>query len=1101
MIPRIVAWSARHRLLVMSTTLIALFSAVWAVSRLPLDAIPDLSDTQVIVFSRWDRSPNVIEDQVTLPVVSALRGGARVKTVRGVSDYGYSFVYVLFEDGTDPYWARSRVAEQLAKILPGLPDGVRTELGPDATSVGWVYQYALRDDSGAHDLAALRGLQDRLLRYRLEAVPGVAEVASIGGAVRQYQVSLDPDAQLAYGVPLARVVEAVRAGNDERGGRTLEIAGAEFMIRGRGSIESADDIEKSVVADGGKLGRPILIGDLARVSLGPGPRRGVADLDGAGDTVGAVVVMRQGENALALIGRIERALDEIRPSLPAGVTIVPVYDRAPLIRRSLSTLFRALGEEMLIVSGVILLFLWHAPSAIGPICTIPTAVVLAFLPLYALGVGINVMSLAGIAISIGVLVDGAIVEVENAYKRLQQWQAGGGRGDFHAVRLAALQEVAPSVFFSLLVIAVGFLPLFALEGQEGRMFSPLAWSKTLAMALAAVLAITLDPALRMTFARMEPFRFRPLAFCRLWNWLAVGSYRPEEQHPVSRILFRAYEPVCRFVLRRPLATIGVALALTLSTVPLALRLGSEFMPPFDEGTLLYMPSTLPGISVTEAQRLINVQDRILKEVPEVETVFGKAGRFDSSTDPAPLSMIETTIVLKPNAQWREKPRWYSAAPEWSKSPLRLIWPDRISPEDLRADLDSRLRLPGVPNNWTMPIRGRIDMLATGIRTPVGVKVLGPDVEGIERIAEQLEGLLRELPGTRSVVAERSAGGYFIDVVPNRDALAFHGASVADLNRAVAIAIGGAPVAEVIDGRERIEISVRYPRERRERPSDIASVLIPVVSGANVALGEVAEIRRVEGAGMIRNEDGRLAAYVLVDVEDRDVGGWVDAARAAVDAKFELPPGYSLVWSGQYESMQRVGDRLRSIVPLVLGSIAVLLFLSTRSFVKVGIVLLAVPFSLIGAVWLLHVLDYQLSVAVWVGMIALMGLDAETGVFMLLFLDLAVDARKREGNLRTVADLKDAIVEGAVKRIRPKLMTVLAAMLGLMPLLWSTGSGADTMKRVAAPMVGGLVTSFLLELVVYPAIYLLWKGGDVRSETPPDEPRPARVGSSVLSIAS
>jgi len=1099
-IARIVSWSAGHRLLVITATGIALLLAGWAARQLPLDAIPDLSDTQVILFSRWDRSPDVIEDQVTLPIVSALLGGARVKAVRGVSDYGYSFVYVIFEDGTDTYWARSRVAEQLTKILPALPEGVRTELGPDATSVGWVYQYALRDDSGRHDLAELRSLQDRLLKYPLQAVSGVAEVASIGGAVRQYQVSVDPDALAAYDIPLARVVDAIRAGNDERGGRLLEISGSEFMIRAQGSIRSGEDLEKIVVADGGGLDRPILIGDLARVALGPGPRRGVADLDGAGDTVGAVVVMRQGENALAVIERVERVLDGMRSSLPDGVEIVPVYDRAPLIRRALDTLLRALTEEMLIVSGVILLFLWHVPSAVVPIMTIPAAVVLAFLPLHAVGIGINVMSLAGIAISIGVLVDGAIVEVENAYKRLQEWQAGGGRGDFHAVRLAALQEVAPSVFFSLLVVAVAFLPIFALEEQEGRMFEPLAWSKTLAMALAAVLAITLDPALRMTFARMEPFSFRPRVLCRLWNGFAVGRYRAEEDHPISRVLFDVYEPVCRFVLRHPLATIGAALALTASTVPIALRLGSEFMPPFDEGTLLYMPSTLPGISVTEAQRLINIQDRILREVPEVETVFGKAGRFESSTDPAPLSMMETTIVLKPAAAWREKSRWYSGLPDWFKPPLRLVWPDRISSDELLADLDARLRLPGVPNNWTMPIRGRIDMLATGIRTPIGVKVLGPDVDGIQKIAERLEVVLRDLPGTRSVVAERSAGGHFIDVVPNRDALAFHGASVADVNRTVAIAIGGAPVTEVIEGRERIEVSVRYPRERRDRPAEIASALVPLASGGSAALGDLAEIRRVEGPGMIRNENGRLAGYVLVDVEGSDFGGWVDAAKAAVGANIELPPEYALVWSGQYESMQRVAGRLEGLVPLVLGSIVLLLFLSTRSFAKVGIVLLALPFSLIGAVWLLYVLDYHTSVAVWVGMIALMGLDAETGVFMLLFLDLATDERRRTGRLRDLTDLHEAIVDGAVKRIRPKLMTVLAAMLGLMPLLWSVGSGADTMKRVAAPMVGGLVTSFLLELLVYPPVYLLWKRRSLGASTPPHDARSTPAPSLAPAIA-
>ncbi|MBK7952113.1 MAG: efflux RND transporter permease subunit [Deltaproteobacteria bacterium] len=1079
MIARIVEWSARNHFAVLSAVGLLFLGALWTLRQLPVDAIPDLSDTQVIVFSRWDRSPDAIEDQVTHPIVTALLGVPRVKVVRGLSDYGSSFVYVLFEDGTEIDWARSRIVERLDQILTALPDGVRTELGPDATSVGWVYQYALRDTSGRHDLAELRSLQDWLLRFHLQAVPGVAEVAAVGGFVKQFQVSVDPDALLAYDVPLARVLDAVRRGNRETGGRLLEIAGTDCMVRGRGTADSNEDIEKIVVAPRSQLGRPLLVEDLARVSLGPEARRGIADLDGMGDTVGAVVVMRQGENALDVIERIEVAIDEIEPSLPPGVEIIPVYDRAPLIRRALETLQRALTEEMLIVTLVILAFLWHLPSAIVPIVTIPVAIVLAFVPLYLSGVGINVMSLAGIAISIGVLVDGAIVEVENAYKRLQEWDASGRKGDFRAVRLAALQEVAPSVFFSLLVISVSFLPVFALEEQEGRMFEPLAWAKTWTMAIAAGLAITLDPALRMLFSRMDPVQFEPRIVCDLWNRLTVGRYRSEESHPVSRRLFQIYTPVCRFVLRHPKKVIATAAAITLSTVPIGLRLGSEFMPPLDEGTLLYMPSTLPGISVTEAQRVVNLQDRIIESFPEVASVFGKAGRFESSTDPAPLSMIETTIVLKPESEWRQKPRWYDDAPEWIKPPLRRLWPDRISTDELLAELDARLQLPGIPNNWTMPIRGRIDMLTTGIRTPIGVKILGPDLDGIQRIAEQLEPLLKTVPGTRSVVSERSTGGHYLDIVANRDALARYGLSVADVTEMVSSAIGGTNVSEVVRGRERVAIHVRYARDFRDAPRRLESILVPLESGGRVSLGELAEFHRIEGPSMIRNESGRLASFVLVDLESRDTGRWVREARAVVVDHLTVPAGYSLVWSGQYESLQRVRDRLTIVVPLVLAAIALLLYLNTRSAVKVGIVLLAVPFSLIGAIWLLYLLDYQLSIAVGIGMIALMGLDAETGVFMLLYLDLAHDARLKEGRLQTVEDLHESIVEGAVKRVRPKLMTVLAAMTGLLPLLWSLGSGADTMKRVAAPMVGGLATSFLLELLVYPALYLLWKSRELR----------------------
>ena len=1080
MIARVIAFSAAHRLLVLLLAGVAVAAALWTLPRLQLDALPDLSDTQVIVFSRWDRSPDVIEDQVTYPIVSALLGSPRVKVVRGLSDFGVSFVYVIFEDGTDLYWARARVLEQLGRILPSLPEGVRSELGPDATSVGWVYQYALRDVSGRHDLSELRALQDWFLRFQLQSVPGVAEVAPVGGFVEQYQVDVDPAALLARGVTLAGVVEAVRRGNGESGGRLLEIAGTEVAVRGRGRVASGEDLEKIVVGRDPATGAPILLRSVARVSLGPEPRRGVADLDGEGDTAGGVVVMRHGENALAVSDRVRAKLAELAHALPEGVEIVTVYDRAPLVRRSIDTLLRALGEEIAIVSVVVLLFLWHLPSAIVPIVTIPVAVLLAFVPLWAFGVPVNVMSLAGVAISIGVLVDGAIVEVENAYKRLQEWISGGRRGDGHAARLAALQEVGPAMFFSLLVIAVAFLPVFTLVDQEGRLFGPLAVAKTLAMALAALLAVTLDPALRMTFTRIEPLRWRPRWLAASVNALCVGRYRPEEEHPVSRVLCRAYEPACRWVLRRPGTTLVAAFALVASTVPVYLRLGSEFMPPFDEGSLLYMPTTLPGLSITEAQRILNVQNRILTSFPEVERVFGKAGRVESSTDPAPPSMIETTILLRPETEWRRKERWYGVLPELLQAPLRRIWPDRISLDELRDEMDAHLRLPGVPNIWTMPIRNRIDMLATGVRTPVGVKILGPDLGIVQGVGEKVEALLQRVPGTRGVVAERSADGSFLDFDIDRDALARHGLSVADVNDVIAAAIGGVNVTSTIAGRERHAVRVRYARDFRDDARRLREILVPLSDGGQVPLGELAEIRRTRGPSMIRDENGQLAAYVHVDLADRDAGGWVEEARGLVARELSLPAGYTLVWSGQYESMQRVAERLRLVVPLTLILIALLLYANTGSAVKVGIILLAVPFSLIGAVWLLWALDYNLSIAVWVGMIALMGLDAETGVFMLLFLDMSYEKRRREGRLRGRADLEEAVLEGAVGRLRPKLMTVTASFVGLLPLLWATGSGADVMKRVAAPMVGGLVTSFLLELLVYPVLYLLWKQRELRS---------------------
>jgi Cu(I)/Ag(I) efflux system membrane protein CusA/SilA len=1074
MIARVIEFSARNRVLVLLLTGIALVGAFWTMQHIPLDAIPDLSDTQVIVFSRWDRSPDILEDQVTYPIVTALLGAPHVKAIRGFSDFGYSYVYVIFEDGTDLYWARSRVLEYLSKILPQLPDGVRTEVGPDATSVGWVYQYALIDRSGRHDLAALRSLQDWYLRYALQSVPGVAEVAAVGGFTKQYQVNVDPDLLLAYDVPLTQVIDAIRKGNNEVGGRLLEFAGTEYMVRGRGYVHGVDDIERIAVGVDAKTGTPILVRNVAQVGIGPDLRRGVADFDGLGDAVGGIVVMRHGENALAVIERVKAALAALAPTLPEGVEIVPTYDRSGLIRRSIDTLIHSLGEEIAIVSLVILVFLWHVPSAIVPIVTIPVSVCLAFIPLYFMGLTSNIMSLAGIAISIGVLVDGAIVEVENAYKRLEQWVAGGRRGDFHAVRLQALKEVGPSVFFSLLVIAVAFMPIFTLVDQEGRLFKPLAYSKNLTMVLAAILAVTLDPAMRMLFTRMDRFAFRPRPLARLANAVLVGTYYPEERHPISRALFRVYEPVCRWVLRHRFVTIAAATLLVVTAIPAYLRLGSEFMPPLNEGDFLYMPTALPGMSVTEAQRVLQIQDRILRTFPEVARVFGKAGRADTPTDPAPFSMVETTVLLKPEAEWPPVERWYSQYPPIVRRIASRITPAHRTLDELQNEMDAQLRLPGIPNIWTMPIKNRIDMLSTGVRTPVGIKILGPDLAVIQHLGEQLEPILRGVRGTRNVIAERTAGGYYVDFDLHRDALARYGLSVTDAQAIIVSAIGGENVTTTIEGRARYGVNVRYARDFRDDVPSLRRVLVPTASGAHIPLAQLADIRMVEGPAMIRNESGQLAGYVYVDIAGRDIGGYVDAAKAAVQRELALPKGYQLLWSGQYENLARVRQRLTVVLPLTIVLIALLLYVNTKSAVKAGIVLLAVPFSLVGAVWLLYALGYHTSIAVWVGMIALMGLDAETGVFMLLFLDLAYDDAVRAGRMRTAADLEEAIVHGAVKRIRPKMMTVTAMFMGLLPIMWSMGTGADLMKRIAAPMVGGVFSSFLLELLVYPVLYAIWK---------------------------
>ena len=1074
MIRRIIAFSARNRALVLITALAAAAGGLYEVKNINLDAIPDLSDTQVIVYSKWDRSPDVVEDQVTYPVVTSLLGLPKVKTIRGFSDFGFSYVYVIFEDGTDIYWARSRVLEYLSKILPQLPEGVKTELGPDATGVGWVYQYALVDRTGRHDLSQLRSFQDWNLRYQLQSVPGVAEVAAIGGFQKQYQIALNPNALSAYGIPIDKVIKAVQDGNEESGARLIEYSGAEYMIRGRGYARSVRDIEDIVVGRG-PGGTPVLVRNIGTVALGPELRRGVADLDGQGNAVGGIVVMRQGENALKVIERVKARLAEIKPSLPEGMEIVTTYDRADLITRAIDTLKRQLTEEMIIVSLVILLFLWHLPSAIIPIVTIPVSVLLAFIPMYFAGISSNIMSLSGIAISIGVLVDGAIVEVENAYKKLEHWEAGGRKGDFHAVRLEALQEVGPSVFFSLLVIAVAFLPIFTLAGQEGRLFKPLAYTKNLTMFVAALLAITLDPALRMMFTRMDRVDFRPRWLAGAVNAVTVGKYYPEEKHPISSRLFKAYEPVCRWTLAHPKKVLGAALLLILTAIPVYLNTGSEFMPPLNEGTILYMPTTLPGISVTQAQQLLETQDRILKSVPEVERVFGKAGRADTSTDPAPFSMMETVAVLKPADQWRRKDRWYSSwTPGFVQGLLRRVWYDRLTWDELITDIDSRMRFPGVSNAWTMPIKARIDMLTTGVRTPVGIKIFGSDLKKIEETGIAVEKIVRRVKGTRSVYAERTAGGYFLDFTLKREALARYGLSVRQAQTALMTAIGGQDLTTTVEGRERYSVNLRYARDFRDDVNRLARVLVTADNGVNVPLGQIADIEFRSGPAMIRDENGLLSGYVYVDISGVDVGGYVKEAKKLVAEELKLPPGYTLQWSGQYENMLRVRERLKLVLPLTLFLIFLLIYMNTKSAVKTSIVLLAVPFSLIGAVWFVYLLGYNISIAVWVGMIALMGLDAETGVFMLLYLDLAYDDAAKAGKMNNAADLEEAVIHGAVKRVRPKMMTVMAAFMGLVPIMWALGTGSDVMKRIAAPMIGGLFTSFALELLVYPVIFFLWK---------------------------
>ena len=1052
MINRIIDFSVNNKVIVFILVAAACMMGWWSMQHLPLDAVPDLTDTQVIIYSRWDRSPDIIEDQVTYPIVTAMLGAPQVKAVRGFSDFGYSYVYVIFEDGTDIYWARSRVLEYLSGVLPLLPTGVKTELGPDATGLGWIFQYALVDSTGKHSLEELRSYQDWYLRYYLKAVHGVAEVAPVGGFVRQYQVNVDPNRLQAYNLSISRVAKAVQGGNKEVGGRLIEFGGTEYMVRGRGYARTLQDFE-NIVLTASEDGTPIRIKDIGQVVKGPDYRRGVTDLDGTGEVVSGIVVMRQGQNALEVIDRVKAKIKEIEPGLPSGVQIVPIYDRSDLIQRAIGNMKSTLVEVLITVSLVILIFLWHFPSAIIPVITIPVAVLISFIPFRMMGVTANIMSLGGIIIAVGALVDAAIVVVEQVHKKLEKWHQTGRLQDYQEVVVKAVKEVAGPSFFALLVIAVAFLPVLSLESVEGRMFKPLAYTKNLSMIVAAILAITLDPALRLLFTHMENFNFRPPWLCRLTNAMLVGTIHPEEKHPISRRLIRFYEPLVTWSLRRKWWVIGGAVGLMLLTIPPYMHLGSEFMPPLEEGAILYMPSTMPGISIGEAQKVLQVTDRIIKGFPEVDRVLGKAGRAETSTDPAPVSMLETLITLKPKSQWRP----------------------HLTQEKLITEMNEALTLPGLSNAWTMPIKGRIEMLSTGLRTPIGIKISGDNLKTIEEIGSQIESLLPAVKGTRNVFAERTGTGYFLDFTWNREELARYGLSIDEVQDVVQNAIGGENVTTTVEGRERYSVNVRYQRDFRSDFSALERILVPASEGKRqIPLGQLASIKVASGPAMIRNEDGLLTGYVYIDIADRDPNGYVEEAAQVLKDKVKLPPGYAISWSGQYEAAQRVKQRLLLVVPLTLFLIFLLLYMNTRSITKTMLIILAVPFSAVGAIWFLYLLGYNLSIAVWVGLIALLGVDAETGIFMLLYLDLAYAQAKAEGRLNTRPELHTAIIDGAAKRIRPKFMTAATLFLGLIPIMWATGAGADVMKRIAAPMIGGIFTSFLLELMVYPAIYEIWK---------------------------
>jgi len=1066
MISRIIDFSVRNRLLIFLVVLFLVVWGYWALKKTPLDAIPDLSDTQVIVFTGWTgRSPDLVEDQITYPISSTLLGAPEVQAVRGFSFLGSSFIYVIFKEGTDIYWARSRVLEYLQAVKNKIPADVNPVLGPDATSVGWGFSYAVVDETGGHNLAELRSIQDYNVKLALESVTGVSEVASIGGFVKQYQITIDPNRLLAYNIPLPKVLDAVKKSNQDVEGRVLELSGTEYMVRGRGYIKSLGDIE-DIPVGAGVSGTPVYLRDVARVQLGPEMRRGLAELDGKGEVAGGIVVVRFGQNVLNVIDRVKQKLKTaVEPSLPKGVKLITTYDRTDLIHRAIGTLKEEIIKLSLAVSVVCIIFLFHLPSALVVILTLPVAIIISFICMHYLGVTSNIMSLSGIAIAIGAMVDASIIMVENAHKKMETWECNHGlycsRLD---VIIEAAKEVGPSLFFSLLVITAGFLPVFTLQEQAGRLFKPLACTKTFAMLFSSFLAVTLTPVLMTLFIRESKLGKIPV----LKYFFTIY---PEEKHPVSRILHKVYGPVAEIALTYKKTVILLALIIMAVTVIPFAKLGSEFMPPLYEGSLLYMPVTVPGISVSEVSRLLQLQDRILMKIPEVLQVFGKGGRAETPTDPAPLEMFETVVNLKPESQWRQG----------------------MSVEKLKFEMDNALTIPGVANSFTMPIKNRIDMLSTGIRTPVGVKILGPDLTEIERLGVEIEKLIQQVPGTRSAYAERVTTGYFFDIDVNREAAARYGLTVQDVQEIIQSAIGGMDLSTTVEGRERYPVNVRYFRDMRSDIEDIKRVLVPAMEGpalaaapgisgrqgiVQVPLGELAGIKIVKGPTSIKSEQGLLTAYVYIDFAGRDVGGYVNDAKKKV-ASLKIPEGYRLEWSGEYENLVKTRERLRIVIPFTLFIIFILIYFNTKSIIKTAIVLLAVPFSLVGSFWLLYFLGYNMSIAVWVGIIALAGLDAETGVVMLLYLELAYEKWKKEGKLTSPGELKEAVMYGAVKRIRPKIMTVAVILAGLIPIMFSHGAGSDVMKRIAAPMVGGVVTSTILELIIYPAIYILWKGREFR----------------------
>jgi copper/silver efflux system protein len=1036
MIASIIRWSARNVVLVGIATVFVTLIGLYAVQKVPLDAIPDLSDVQVIVYTEYPgQAPQVVEDQVTYPLTTAMLTVPKARTVRGFSFFGVSFVYVIFDDGTDVYWARSRVMESLSAAVGDLPADVTPELGPDATGVGWVYQYILKGKD--QSLAELRTLQDWYVRYGLSQAPGVAEVASVGGFVKQYSVVVDPRRLQSLGIPLSKVTSAIRDSNMDVGGRTLELSEREYMVRGRGYIESLDDIESIVLKN--DTGVPVLLKDVARVELVPDERRGLSEVNGNGEAVSGIVLQRYGANALTVIDGVKERLAAIEPSLPEGVTVETVYDRSALIYRAIDTLKRTLIEESLIVALVCVVFLMHARSALVAIITLPLGVLIAYICMWALGLSSNIMSLGGIAIAIGAMVDASIVMIENAHKRLEHAPPGKSRAE---VIVDAAVEVGPALFFSLLIITVSFLPIFALEAQEGRLFKPLAYTKTFAMAAAAFLSIFLVPALMILFVR--------------------GRIMPEHKNPLNRALTWLYQPVIAFVLRFRVLTILLAVAVVGATFWPASKVGSEFMPALNEGTLFYMPTTLPGISVTEASKLLQTQNKIIKSFPEVESVWGKAGRAATATDPAPMSMFETVINLKPESEWR----------------------DGMTIESLTAEMDKALQFPGVSNSWTMPIKARTDMLSTGIRTPVGIKVIGRDLGEMEKLARKIEAAVRDVPGTTSAYAERATGGYYINIDPDRARLARYGLMVGDVQSVIATALGANAVTTTVEGRERYKIAVRYPRDYRNDPQAIANeVLIPTPAGGTVPLGEVATVSVAQGPSMIRTENAQLALYIFVDFRDRDIGSYVADAQKAVAENVDFPTGYYVTWSGQFEYLQRAEKRLEIVVPLTALVIFVLLYLNFGRLTETLIVMLSVPFALVGGVWFMWWLDFNFSVAAVTGFIALAGVAAETGVVMLIYLDSALKQRiancKEEGRAFGPDDLHAAIVSGAAGRVRPKIMTVAAIMAGLLPILWAHGAGSEVMQRIAVPMIGGMASSTLLTLAVIPAIYSLVKSVELR----------------------